>query len=96
MYSIILTYIFKATIPHILAWVHQNIKLHPSFIYLYQTRILIQNISLNIKLSILLSINILKALQRFLIDKNDLYIIASITVLKCTFYVAVSFFFKIP
>ena len=64
---------FKATIPHMLAWVyfkmhcHQNIKLNHSFIYLYQTRILIHYTSLNIKVLTLLSSYIFKTLQHFII-----------------------------
>ena len=62
----------KAAIPHMLAWLyfkmncHQNIKLHHSFIYLYQTRIVIHNTSLNINILRLLSSYIFKPLQRFI------------------------------
>ena len=58
----------KATISHIVIWVHfkmnchQNMKLHHSFIYLYQTRIFIANMSLKIQVLILLSSYIFKAL----------------------------------
>ena len=50
---------------------HQNIKLHHSFIYLYQTRIVIHNTSLNIRVLTLLSSYIFKPMQCFIMQIWD-------------------------
>ena len=56
-----LQYGLKAPNPHIVAWwyfklnCHQNLQEHDNFIHLYQTKILIEKISFDIKVLILLS-----------------------------------------